>query len=180
MKKIICLDPGHGGDDTGAIGYSGSLEKNLNLQLALSLYELLKDEFYPFLTRYDDRYLKLYDRAKLANLIGADLFISLHFNAVDSKEVEGLEVLYYPAEESRSLAERINQQLQPLGRVDRGIKAREDLVVLNSTKMTSCLVEGGFITNPQEEKLILTKEYQQELAQAIYQGISKYLGWNML
>lgn len=175
MKKLICIDAGHGGKDSGAIGANNTQEKDLALDVALRLNQLLSFEgFYSFLTRYKDKYLKLDERAKVANIIGADIFISLHFNAAENKNANGTEVLYYPSKSSKELATIINGEIKKLRRVNRGIKQRENLVVLNSTKMPAVLVEGGFLSNLEEEKIINRKSYRQGLAEAITVGIINY------
>jgi len=178
--KLICIDPGHGGKDPGAISVSSKNEKDLVLDLALRLEKLLVENgFYSVLTRYKDKYIKLADRAKLANIIEADLFISLHFNAAGSKEACGSEVLHYPSKSSQEFAQIINDEVKKLGLKDRGVKARSNLVVLNSTKMTACLVEGGFLTNVIEEKLITSPSFRQQLAEAIFIGIKNYFKTNL-
>lgn len=175
MKKIICIDPGHGGQDPGAIGNGGVQEKDLALDTALKLEQLLRSEgYYPVLTRYDDHYIKLGHRAQIANLLQADLFLSIHFNAAANQEAQGSEVLYYPSNESKVLAGIINHELSSLGRKDRGIKARPNLAVLNSTTMPACLIEGGFLSNLAEEEIITSKSYRCGLAQAIAVGIRNY------
>jgi N-acetylmuramoyl-L-alanine amidase len=173
--KVICIDPGHGGKDPGAISLSNKREKDFALDVALRLDKLLNQGgFRSALTRYKDKYIKLAERAQLANLIGADLFISIHFNAAGSKEAQGTEVLHYPSKTSQRFAQLINNEVKGLGRKDRGVKARANLVVLNSTNMTACLVEGGFLTNAAEEKLINSPNFRQQLAAAIFKGIKEY------
>jgi len=96
-KIRIVLDPGHGGIDSGAVGIFGGLEKNLVLRIAKLLGKKLMDvgKFEVFYTRTNDEYVNLYDRAKFANDVKADLFISLHLNSYKEKSVEGLEIYYF-------------------------------------------------------------------------------------
>ena len=94
IKKIV-IDPGHGGYDPGAIGKSGLKEKNINLDIAKRLYNILKDEGVEVaMTRSDDTFIPLSQRAKIANSCGADLFISIHSNANRVKSMSGFEVYY--------------------------------------------------------------------------------------
>lgn len=96
-KIRIVIDPGHGGIDSGAVGTLGGLEKDLVLKIAKFLGKKLMDtgKFEVFYTRTDDEYVSLYDRAKFANDVKADLFISLHLNSYKEKSVEGTEIYYF-------------------------------------------------------------------------------------
>jgi len=86
IDKVV-VDPGHGGEDLGAIGPGGTLEKEINLEVSLQLKEMLEDEgFTVILTRDDDRFISLADRTKIANEAGADLFISIHANASETNK----------------------------------------------------------------------------------------------
>jgi N-acetylmuramoyl-L-alanine amidase len=87
---VIVIDPGHGGEDEGAIGPSGMMEKDLNLAISKELAKLLEDSgYYVILTRDDDRFVPLSDRTKIANEAGADIFISIHANASENKKARG-------------------------------------------------------------------------------------------
>ncbi len=114
--KVIVLDPGHGGEDLGARGIGGLLEKDITLAVALQLEQLLtsKLELKVFLTRRTDIFVPLADRTRYANERGADLFVSLHTNASPKAKSSGIEVYYLDNtndRSSRTLAERENSSL---------------------------------------------------------------------
>src|SRR5690606_13645230 len=95
-SKTIVIDPGHGGRDEGAAGANGTLEKDLTLNAALLLGEKLKKAgFNVILTRSSDEYVSLQDRAELAYIKNADVFISLHFDSIDDSSVHGHTTYYY-------------------------------------------------------------------------------------
>jgi N-acetylmuramoyl-L-alanine amidase len=114
----IAIDPGHGGYDTGTIGPHGLLEKNLCLDVALRLGQLIEHDIpgaEVIYTRQDDRYVRLEDRAAIANRANADLFISIHANSSDSREARGVETYSLSlaaAQESTELAARENALAQ--------------------------------------------------------------------
>ncbi|MBE5921616.1 MAG: N-acetylmuramoyl-L-alanine amidase [Lachnospiraceae bacterium] len=147
MAKIV-LDAGHGGSNPGAT-YMGRREKDDVLQLAFDVGSVLErngvDVEY---TRVTDIYQSPFEKAAMANQSGADYFVSLHRNARDIPNMtSGVETLLYNTEPSiqRDMAENINQNLEELGFVNRGITARPNLVVLRDTDMPALLVEAGFI-----------------------------------
>ena len=188
LEKVIVIDPGHGGNDPGAIGFSGSYEKDINLEIATKLYEKLKEKDYKvILTRDRDEYIENLSRAELANRRRARVFISIHGNSLENNNtVEGIQVLYYPDRKStigdldnNELAKIVmNSMIIGTGAKDKGIIEREDLIVLNQTKMPAILIECGFISNENEEKLLLTDEYQDRLVNSIVNGIEEYFSMN--
>ncbi len=92
----IVIDPGHGGVDSGAVGIFGNLEKDIVLKIAKEMGKKLKEKgFMVYYTRVRDSYVDLYDRAKFANSVNADLFLSVHLNSCDDKSVEGMEIYYF-------------------------------------------------------------------------------------
>jgi N-acetylmuramoyl-L-alanine amidase len=96
-KFIVVLDPGHGGKDPGALGSSGSPEKDIVLAIALAAknnLEFMRDDVKVILTRQDDRYLTLVERTALANTLNADLFVSIHINAAKNREAQGIETYF--------------------------------------------------------------------------------------
>lgn len=110
----IAVDAGHGGDDRGAKGKSGLLEKEVALRLALALAEKLKEFGYePVFTRPDDTFIPLWDRAKLANEAGADLFVSLHLNASRARGAKGSEVYFLSLGEGNADAEIVAAENGP-------------------------------------------------------------------
>jgi N-acetylmuramoyl-L-alanine amidase len=104
----IVLDPGHGGDDEGAVNGDGVLEKDVNLALAVELATRLED-FCVVLTRHDDDFVSLADRVRLANEVGADLFVSVHANGSPHREFHGVET-YVLATEARRYSTRLRER----------------------------------------------------------------------
>jgi N-acetylmuramoyl-L-alanine amidase len=205
-KKIttICLDPGHGGKDTGnhvGFGFFGHSEKTYTLLLALELRgQLQKAGFNVILTRSTDTYVDLPARPALANRRGADLFVSLHFNAsqTDKNDVAGPETYCItpvgaassnaqgegggfgatPANrlqnQSLLLAAQMEKSLvQNLDAPDRGVR-RARFAVLRDATMPAILIEGGYMTNPAEGKKIYDSAYRKQMAAAMVKGILAY------
>lgn len=180
--QIIVLDLGHGGSDNGAVG-NGLTEKAINYNQGMALYELLENDpnIKVYMTRETDTYPTLKFRAALANDIGADLFVSIHNNSAAS-HVTGAETLYYPHSDDtrgKKIAQLVQDSLVECGLVNRGIKERPDLYVLNSTNMPAILIETGFISNPEEAKLINSPEFIKKWSKGVYNalvtGFEKYL-----
>lgn len=181
-NQIVVVDIGHGGSDNGAVG-NGLTEKAINYNQGMALYELLENDpnIKVYMTRETDTYPTLKFRAALANDIGADLFVSIHNNSAAS-HVTGAETLYYPhAEDTRGkkIAQLVQDSLVECGLVNRGIKERPDLYVLNSTTMPAILIETGFISNAEEAKLINSPEFIKKWSKGVYNalvtGFEKYL-----
>jgi len=205
-KKIttICLDPGHGGKDTGnRVGgaFFGHSEKTYTLALAQELRDQLKRAgFNVIMTRNKDVYVDLPLRPDIANQCGADLFVSLHFNAtpVGKNEVEGPETYCItpvgaassnaqgeggsygatPANrleyQSLLLAYQMEKTLvRNLGVVDRGVR-RARFAVLRDAAMPAILIEGGYMTHPSEGKKIFDVAYRKQMAAAMVRGILAY------
>ena len=181
--KTIVLDPGHGGKDPGAISPNGTKEKDVNLGIALKTESYLNALGYDvIMTRRTDTYVDLYERANIANRNNADIFISIHHNSNLNGSIYGLEILYCPrdsgtakTEEQYPLAKAINEGIiANTGGKDRGIIQRPGLVVIRETKMSSILVEVGYLSNAVEESQILNDAYQNKVVQGIISGIQKY------
>jgi N-acetylmuramoyl-L-alanine amidase len=196
----ICLDPGHGGKDAGNHTFWHS-EKTYTLALALELRDQLKKAgFNVILTRSKDAYVDLPDRPALANRRGADLFVSLHFNATPTgkNEVEGPQTYcitpvgasstdaqgeganYGPTTanrvEQRSLlfAYQMERSLvQSLRVPDRGVR-RARFAVLRDAAMPAILIEGGYMTHPGESKRIYSVTGRRQMSLAIVKGILAY------
>jgi N-acetylmuramoyl-L-alanine amidase len=195
--KTICLDPGHGGRDTGKID-GRNFEKTYTLLLAQEVGALLhKEGFNVVFTRTRDRALELYDRPGIAQKAHADLFVSLHYNAGPS-EVHGLEVYCLtPAGanssnagggKSRSmnyagnandnnnvlLASQLQKTIvRETGLDDRGMK-RARFEVLREATMPAVLIEGGFMSNRNEARKIYDPAFRKRMARAIVDGIVSY------
>lgn len=199
--RTVIIDPGHGGKDSGATNSIGT-EKFYNLAVARRLKQLLESQGYKVvMTRERDVFLSLEQRVQLANAVKEHaIFISIHFNSGARKEASGIEtftlsppgVAHYgrglkPSDQQArtgnmhdsaniALATAVHGSiLRRLARhtVDRGIK-RARFNVLTGVKHPAILLEGGFLTNPFEAKLIATAGYQQALALGIVEAIAKY------
>lgn len=185
----VCIDAGHGGSDPGAVDpiekdqddgvYEDVLytkESRINLRASIMLRDLLSNKHDVVMTREDNNYVTLSDRADMANQVNADIFISLHANAALRKSAHGIETLYYPTSENgKKLAQLVqNELISASGAYDRGVKPRENLYVLRKTKMPAILVEIGFITNPREEHLLNQNEYLHMLMKSVEKGVEKY------
>ncbi|ASN03952.1 N-acetylmuramoyl-L-alanine amidase [Virgibacillus necropolis] len=169
----IVLDPGHGGNDPGAIGFNGVLEKDLTLSIAEKIAQYLRDAGATVeLTRADDQYLSLEERTQFSSLFQTDAFISLHYNAYPFIAVNGIGTYYY--ESGKGLASSIQKKIgQQVALQDRGVHYG-NFHVLRENSDLSVLVELGFITNPNDLFTIQTSAYQNNVAQAITDGVKKY------
>ncbi|HWQ41933.1 MAG TPA: N-acetylmuramoyl-L-alanine amidase, partial [Desulfosporosinus sp.] len=188
--QVIVVDPGHGGPDTGAIAANGTYEKTNNLAIGLDLATLLRSAGAKvILTRSTDitpasgTYSELSDlqaRTKIANDAKADLFICLHNDAFSNSAAVGT-TSYYSSDssvstQSQALATSIQGELvKAVNLPSRGVKDA-NFYVIKYTTMPSVLVEVGFITNPDEAKLLESPEFQQKAAVGVYNGILKYKG----
>ncbi|MFP4018500.1 MAG: N-acetylmuramoyl-L-alanine amidase [Bacteroidales bacterium] len=185
----VCLDPGHGGDDPGAVDgidreqddeiYEDDLyteESSIVLAVARKLRNLLKDEHTIIMNRGSDKFISLAERVDLANKSEVDIFVSIHANAAANSQAHGIDTLHYPTStQGKKLAGIIqNKLITKINATNRGLKSRDDLYVLKETDMPSVLVECGFITNPQEEHLLNSLSYQYLLAECIAYGVSEY------
>ncbi|TVR48260.1 MAG: N-acetylmuramoyl-L-alanine amidase [Puniceicoccaceae bacterium] len=198
-QRTILLDPGHGGRDTGARNEDlDIMEKDLALDWAQRAGRLLEaDGFAVVYTRYDDRFVSLEDRAALARRNAADLFISLHFNAAGNPDASGIESFVltparHPSTNSGGNGEtgalpgnRLDDlnlllgyqlqaaQLRRTGLNDRGLR-RARFTVLRDLECPGVLLEGGFLSNRQEARLIATPGYRERLAEAVREGVLDY------
>ena len=194
-KPIIFIDPGHGGTDPGA-AYFGVNEKSINLTVSLKLKEKLEKAGYSvIMSRTTDVSLDYtIERSRIANTSGADLFISVHHNALSTApSAHGIETFWYEYDpnyqpkinqkmhnnperlaKSALLAQQIhNSLINGTGAFDRGVK-RETFAVLRETALPSVLLELGFMSNKSELDKLVTDSYQEKLAQAIKNGIDGY------
>ncbi|MFS0673552.1 N-acetylmuramoyl-L-alanine amidase family protein [Ornithinibacillus sp. 179-J 7C1 HS] len=174
----VVIDAGHGGEDPGAIGASGSYEKDFTLQLAKKVQALLEQEseLEVYMTRKEDVFLsaETRERPNFANSKQADLFVSIHGNTFEDPAVTGTETFYYH-KNSKKLANTLHKHVvRETGFRDRGVK-RENYFVLKDTTMPAVLLEVGYITNPHDEERMLSEDFQQSVAEAIRDGILEYL-----
>lgn len=184
-KATVVIDAGHGGKDSGAVGVDGTREKELALDTARRVESLLTERGYQvIMTRSRDEYIQLANRAKIANTANADIFLSIHFNSAGTDKAKGIEVLYASennvsrkkeAGDQRRLANEVLKCiLKETGLNNRGIKNRPELAVLRLTDMNAALVEGGFMSNPDEMDTIKTDAYLDKLARGIVNGIVNF------
>ncbi|SHF33568.1 N-acetylmuramoyl-L-alanine amidase [Caloramator proteoclasticus] len=170
----VCLDYGHGGEDSGAV-YGSRKEKDDNLALGLKVAEELRRHgVFVSETRTSDTTLSLKDRTLFANRGNFDYFISFHRNAYIPEKTNGVETYVYiiGREKSKELAERIQKALIQVGFFNRGIK-KANFQVLRETKMPAVLVEVGFIDNSEDNKLFDSKK--DEIAKGIAKAILEQL-----
>ncbi|MBU0477759.1 N-acetylmuramoyl-L-alanine amidase [bacterium] len=190
--KVIVIDPGHGGHDSGAVGrhkrgliFSYKIkEKDINLDIAKQVKKYLRStDTRVILTRERDKFISLKHRVELAKKYKADIFVSIHANAAWDKKMMGIET-YYPdkarnksgslKKESIKLAESIHESLiRHMGSKDRGVKDTM-FYVLRKAYMPAVLVEVGFISNYYDAKLLKKSSYRKKVAQIIAQGILEY------
>lgn len=172
----ICLDAGHGGSDSGAIGTDPFRleEKTFNLSLALRLEEQLEGRgHWVVVTRRRDRTLGLAARANFANRLNADLFVSVHANAALDASVEGMEAFHFPGSTAgRNLATAVLDSLLAAfpGHRNRGVK-EANFAVLRLTAMPAMVIENEFLTNPRQLEFLADIENQSMIAAAIADGI---------
>ncbi|MEM3593828.1 MAG: N-acetylmuramoyl-L-alanine amidase [Candidatus Jordarchaeaceae archaeon] len=178
--KTIVLNPGHGGPDPGCIGYSGSREANVAHAISHRAGALLENYFRVLNTR-DLGAVELEDVVQLANEEKADIFVSIHCNAALTSYAFGLEVYYFKdSMKGLRLANTIYDSLINANVTSgysirgRGLNATYGLYVLRETAMPACLVECGFLTNPEEEKWLTSPLGQITIGFGIARGIMKY------
>lgn len=188
-KFTVVIDPGHGGNDPGKVGVTGTLEKNINLKIALHLKEMLEaQDLQVIMTRDTDKdlattstNLKVSDMKERISLIqksSADIVVSIHQNSYSSPEIYGAQCFYYTnSPEGEQLASILqNQIIASTNQTKiREIKDNNNYYLLKHSTPPTVIVECGFLSNPEEENLLLTEEYQRKMAWAIHLGILQYL-----
>ena len=185
-KKVILIDAGHGGWDPGMVGDETVLEKNANLQIAAKLQAILEQSgAFVINTRVRDEALDdrkrgdLASRREIADTGNADIMISIHQNSYQDERIRGAQVFFYSlSEESKRLAECIQSEIKKFVQTDnrREPKADSSYYILKETKIPAVIVECGFLSNPEERRLLADPEYQEKIAWAIYLGILNYFG----
>ena len=175
MPYSIMLDAGHGGTDPGAV-YNGRREKDDTLRLVLAIGQILQNRGVDVeYTRTTDIYETPFQKAMEANEAGVDYFVSIHRNSFEQDNiVSGVESLVYDLSGIKyRMAENINANLETVGFVNLGVKARPNLVVLKRTKMPAVLVEVGFLNSNTDNQLF--DENFDDIALAIAEGILETL-----
>ena len=180
-KKILVLDPGHGGIDSGAMAVGNLYEKDIVLDIAFKMQywnrELLSGYFDIYLTRSTDTLISLNHRTKLARFIKPNLFVSLHCNHAQNKNATGIEVYTFLKTESANnfraksevLAKTISEGIATnLGFVNRGGKTANFQVLRGTINICpAVLVEMGFLSNPDESNYLKLNDKREALALAI-------------
>lgn len=187
---LVCVDVGHGGNDPGKVGVDGSLEKDVNLAIALKLRHYLEQsDVRVILTREDDRGLyqesdsgkKAADmRNRCAMIAEADpeLVVSIHQNSYHEEAISGGQVFYYKtSEKGKRLAELLQKRFTyVLGEKNRRLaKPNDSYYLLLHVKCPIVIVECGFLSNRAEAACLNTEDYQERMAWTIHMGIMEYL-----
>lgn len=189
LDYTVVLDAGHGGRDGGVVGYNGTIEKEINLKYTLALKKLLEsNNIGVILTRSDDDGLydtnsnnkKLSDmsvRQEIIENTQPDLVVSIHMNSFPLKSVYGANCFYGLNNEHGKQVANYIQRLFSKNLNSKNSLAKEgDYFILNCTQYPSVLVECGFLSNPTEEALLNSDEYQNKLLYHIYCGMVAFLG----
>ena len=172
----VVIDPGHGDLDPGA-NIGTVYEKDITLDIALKTGELLKGAGYTVhLTREDDSFLDLEERAEIANKKRAKVFVSIHCNSSEDGSGQGIETFYtdQKSESDGILAEILQLNLIEYTRAEDRLAKTANYTVLVRTDMPAALIEVGFLTNKTERELLITDEYQNKIANGISSAIDAY------
>lgn len=189
-NMVVIIDAGHGGIDSGAVGTAGTLEDEINLSIALKLRRLVEQAGgVALMVREED--MGLYDankksgrkledlqnRMKMFKDSNADIIISIHMNFFPQGQYYGAQTFYKDGNEnSKKLAQYIQSEL--ISVIDRGntrvIKPKNDVYVFKGNDLPGALVECGFLSNSEEERLLKEDHYQERVAWSIFSGMVKY------
>ena len=191
-NKVVVLDAGHGKPDEGAQSSTGTTEATTNLKIALKVQNLLEQAGCTvILTRSDEnaiydldaRTLKqkkvsdIHNRVKIGNSSSADIFVSIHLNKIPQSQYYGWQTFYKKGNEqgkklATSIQSNLNQAIQKENK--RVAKTIDNIYIIDHVEIPISIVECGFLSNKQEEQLLLQDEYQNKLAWGIYTGIIEY------
>ncbi|KAB2951378.1 hypothetical protein F9B85_12415 [Heliorestis acidaminivorans] len=185
--KVVVIDAGHGGQDGGAKGRQGTLEKEINLQVAKKVANYLEEYGVTVLmTREDDNNLvtgrwsqraELTKRVEKAREAQADIYVAIHCNSFPSPRWSGHQTFYQPgSEEGKRLALHIQNEItRRVGNKDKRQAKAEDYFVLRTSHCPAVMTEIGFLSNPTEEALLKTENHQKQIALGITEGILRFL-----
>ena len=184
-NRTVIIDAGHGGEDPGAIGDRGAYEKDINLNIALKLQQFIEQSGgIVLMSRVDDAKMEgsksndMKLRKKLREENAGDIFVSIHLNSYPSESCKGAQTFYANDENSKLLAEKIQKNMVNI--LDesntRIAKKLTSVYLLKNVNIPSVIVECGFLSNSEEEKLLLDEKYQSKIAMAIFMGINEYFG----
>ncbi len=195
--KTIVIDAGHGGEDGGAVGVNDILEKDINLKIAKKLNDIfIKSGFSAVMTRTEDKAIykqepgknktlrqkkvdDLKSRANIANSSDKNILISIHQNKFTDPQYSGTQIFYSSNNKDSELLanfvkESVIKTLQPDNKRENK-KAGKDIYLLRNADIPAIIVECGFISNEEESKKLLTDEYQNSIANCIFDGVKKFL-----
>ncbi|WP_163539083.1 N-acetylmuramoyl-L-alanine amidase CwlD [Gracilibacillus sp. YIM 98692] len=190
--KTVVIDPGHGGVDGGAVGDDNTLEKDITLAVSNMLRDYLQQAgAVVYLTREGDYDLAeedtqgyskrkvedIHQRVAFIKEKEADLFVSVHLNALPNKKWKGAQTFYFPGKEKNELlATSIQDEIiRNLENTNRKALPLHQIFLLKYAETTGALVEIGFLSNSEERGLLKTRRYQQKMAASIYEGILHYV-----
>lgn len=186
-EQVIVIDSGHGGGDPGKIGVNNAEEKEINLQIAKKVQQLLKEEnIKVVMTRESGEGLEdtnvedLKARVELINQIKPVLTVSIHQNSYQDAGVHGAQVFYFShSKEGEKAAKIIQESLREIDPENhRKEKANDTYYMLKKTKTPIVIVECGFLSNPKEAEKLCDEEYQMKIAKAVKKGILDYTRGN--
>lgn len=172
---VVAVDAGHGGRDPGAIGPTGLMEKEVVLEIAQRVRELLvRSGVRAIMTRETDAFVELHDRPRLARAQGATVFVSIHANASTRTTASGSET-YYLTPQSLVLAQMMQEELGRIaGLANRGVRTA-NFLVLRENEIPAVLVEVAYLSNPDEEARLRATAFRQRLAEAVARAVQRFL-----
>ena len=179
-ETTVIIDAGHGGSEKGAIGCLGDEEKNINLNIATQVAEILKKhDLNVIMTREVDADVSLDERVKIAKENDADIFVSIHLNSIgdvpmDVHKKRGTSVFYFN-NSSKALAETIlKETTHSAGTRDDGAQTAS-FAVIRPTEYNAVLVEAAYMTNPMDSMLYTNEKWRKKVSKGIAEGIIKYI-----
>lgn len=183
-RPVVMVDPGHGGRDFGTYSRTKPRlhEKNFALTTSRMVEEKLRRlGFRTYMTRNTDVFVPLLKRVEMAEKLGADMFVSVHYNSAPSNSAHGVEVFYYKSGKepermkfSKDLASNVlGEIVSKTGARSRGVK-HGNFAVVREAHSPAILVEGGFLTNPAELQKIRDDDYLEKIADGIARGVFRY------
>lgn len=191
-NKVIVIDAGHGVPDEGAESSNGTTEAETNLKIALKVQSLLEQSGATvILTRSDENAIydidsktlkqkkisDIHNRVKIGNESSADIFVSIHLNKIPEQQYYGWQTFYQEGNEqsinlAKSIQTNLNDSIQKENK--RVAMKIDNIYIMKHVEIPATIVECGFLSNPEEEQLLLQDEYQDRLAWGIYNGIMDY------
>lgn len=179
-NKLVVIDPGHGGSDTGSRGYENGVavlnEKDINLDISLRVQKMLEAAGVRlYMIRTKDITIPLYDRQDTANMLEASLYVAIHNNSYTTDTPSGTEVHYHGKDDppvegisAMEVAKNLQSTLAAnLGLVNRGTKVSPELAVLRRTVMPAVIIEGAFISNPNDLNYMKTDDFREKYAMSV-------------